>query len=245
MPRVDLISLYEGEPATIDDPNTALTNWNTASQKIDEDNVREEGITRRIIDYGAVRPTNGTSRIMSDANLLEGFSVSTSIDQTSPTANQPLLWNLNGGAPYLLGIGPLSLDTGTQTMEINFSANIVLRTGANASAIASAFKLIYLNSAVLTSFGWSDFASLGVGPNPTLRLHGFQEDTFHNETGFTLATNMDYVPLDQSLTISHVINQTFNTAHLYIGVYAYVVGTPTALSIHVTRATLEAHTWSA
>lgn len=58
MATVSLTEFFPGDDFDVTDINSALASWNTASTTIKGENVREEGVSRRVIADGAVAPSN-------------------------------------------------------------------------------------------------------------------------------------------------------------------------------------------
>ena len=56
MSQISLTEFFPGDAFDATAINNALTSWNTASASIDGSNVREEGLTRRVIVQGAIQP---------------------------------------------------------------------------------------------------------------------------------------------------------------------------------------------
>ncbi len=261
MSQVTITDIYEGETATITSPNATITSWNAADSPITRANVREEGITRRLLNYGSISPPSGRSRIQTDTNLFQAYhspalvppalATNNTIDQTSRTLNEPILWRV-GAADYV-GLGPLTLNTATQDMEINFSCSFNLDSDNDDGDVAAMFKLIYSVGSAPAS-GWSDFlmsstATSGYRYNPTIRGWGFAPLVTAGEVPYNGAVWAN-IPLVQSVTITHKISHTFNpinSAALYIGVYAWLENSAFSETpeLIINRATLEAHTWSA
>ncbi len=247
MSTVSITNIHEGDPATIAEPNDTLQSWNSATVAIDEDNIREEGVSRRIINYGAVSPPYGRNRISTSSPLKQGFGGSTSITQMSSTANDPLRWTIS--AVDYCGI---TITYASKPIEVNFTGYIELNNDEEPENIFAAVKLIYSTGNLSSPpTGWSDFG--GTGHNPTQRMWGYSAQsskclTTSAGTGQATLLAMDDMPLVQPITISHYITDSISNGLLHIGVYAYLrcinSKTVTTETLKIRRAHLEAHTWA-
>lgn len=200
MAQIDLTEFFPGDAFSATEINASMSNWVTQSTNIDEYNVREEGITRRIIETGAVAPSD-----MRDATSLGG-------PLTLAVSATPTMI-MNGG--NVVRLGPLVYDESNGDMlMIRLSFEHTVPDDTSGAGTQPEFG-VYLYYGEFASDAAADGSAPGDWTFVTASDRKHQFDDYYKTTAATNLEERGYCTMQVPLSVGG----GFSSSTLYIAAF--------------------------
>jgi hypothetical protein len=215
--------IFPGAANPAADANSTLTSWEDVSTDIDGFNIREEGVARRNIRYGAIAPPTHRGRYNTDER--------TAAITSTASGGIPVI--LGGDVPPgSIGIGPLTFDNTAEPDSIGivrFSCEYAINPNGSNTHPLLQIKLAYIiGPGGLGGSGWIEISQ-------SVRRYEFSNG----------ATGTDERFMRGSATIATRFrpDPTIATSNLYFAVFAYLDTSSLGQSARLRNACLEFHTF--
>jgi hypothetical protein len=214
MSLVSITELISGAVNSAADANATMTSWENASTLVDGQNIREEGVERRNIQYPTITNPNYLHRYNTNNRTV---AIQSTSFFTPSASGRPVVLG-SDGATGEIGIGPIQYNNSTQNniCNVRFSSEISISVTATTSGREQR------HAQMTVHLCWGIFPG-GPTQDGWTRIDNTFRVMQYGKEGGVQSSNGTRV-YRASLTIAHRFDPlpTITTTDLFFGVGAYL-----------------------